>query len=732
MKSLAIRMQMFRGSLTRLAPLVLLAALFTAAPFRAAMAQAVAPTLGTTQSFAVLGGASVVNTGSTVIVGDVGVSPGTVVSGFPPGTETGGTIHATDALAGQAQIDTTAAYLNLAGQKATQNLTGKDLGGLTLTKGVYSFSTSAQLTGALTLDGQGDPTAVWVFQIGSTLTTASGSSVVLVNSANPCNVFWQVGSSATLGSTTNFVGNIFALTSITLITGATADGRLLAQNGTVTLDTNTVSITACGAAGTPIPPTVNKAFSPVTINAGAASTLTITLNNANTTAASLSAPLIDTLPSGLLVSGSGSTTCGGTLTAIAGSSTVTLTGGSIPVNGSCTLTLDVAAATGGSYINSLAVGALVTSNGASAAPAVATLTVSTPSGVTLGKAFSPATIAAGAISTLTITLSNGGTTMATLTAALTDALPSGVFVAGGVTSTCIAPLTGFNIQQQLTRQPRMEAVAFRMPVRRLAWLTGFGSTVSIAAGSSIPAGSSCTVTVPVTAPVAGSYFNSLPAGALQTNAGNNAAPAVATLTANATTNMNINLTMVTPGTVQITRGVPATVMLSVVTNPSNIPIPVDVSFGCAVPAELPGTTCSLNPGKVKAGSPSGSSTILTINTIRGAMNANSLPFGPGPRLPWYFPWASAATLLALIGLLGFARNSASRRLLPYYLTGALLVLAAGGLGGCSGSTAGTASLSAGASGSTSVAGTPPGPSVITVTTSAAGMMKTVSIPIIVN
>src|SRR4029077_4608355 len=171
MKSLAIRMQMFRGSLTRLAPIVLLAAFFTAAPFRAAMAQAVAPTLGTTQSFAVLGGASVVNTGSTVIVGDVGVSPGTVISGFPPGTETGGTIHQTDAVAGQAQSDNTAAYLNLAGQKPTTNLTGTVLGGMTLVAGVYSFSSSAQLTGPLTLDAGGSADAVWVFQIGSTLTT---------------------------------------------------------------------------------------------------------------------------------------------------------------------------------------------------------------------------------------------------------------------------------------------------------------------------------------------------------------------------------------------------------------------------------------------------------------------------------------------------------------------------------------------------------------------------------
>src|ERR1700676_691831 len=269
MKSLMTRMQTFRGSLTRLVPIVLLAAFSSAAPFRTAMAQ-VAPPMGTTQSFAVLGGASVVNTGTTVIIGDVGVSPGTVVSGFPPGTETGGTIHQTDGVAGQAQIDNTAAYLNLAGQTpVTQDLTGKDLGGQTLVPGVYSFSSSAQLTGALNLDAGGNSAAVWVFQIGSTLTTASGSSVVLMNGAAPCNVFWQVGSSATLGSTTSFVGNIFALTSITLITSATVDGRLLAQNGSVTMDSNQVSISACGGAtGTTVPPTLSKAFSPATINAG--------------------------------------------------------------------------------------------------------------------------------------------------------------------------------------------------------------------------------------------------------------------------------------------------------------------------------------------------------------------------------------------------------------------------------------------------------------------------------
>jgi hypothetical protein len=190
-------------------------------------------------------------------------------------------------------------------------------------------------------------------------------------------------------------------------------------------------------------------------------------------------------------------------------------------------------------------------------------------------------------------LNNAKTTLATLTAPLTDTLPNGVLVAGSVSASCIAPPASVNIQR-VTRQPRIETVAFRIPVKKWAWLTGSTSTVSMAGGS-IPAGGSCTVTVSVTAPVAGSYLNSLPAGALQTNKGNNAAPAVATLTASAMTNADISLAMVTPGTVQITRGVPATVAVGVVTNPSTIRIPVDVSFGCAVPSGSPGTTCLPQP-----------------------------------------------------------------------------------------------------------------------------------------
>lgn len=200
-----------------------------------------APPLGTTTTFAVLGGSTVTNTGTSVLTGDLGVWPGLAITGFPPGNVTG-TTHAGDAVAQQAQTDLTAAYNNLAGQACGTVLTGQDLGGMTLAPGVYCFSTAAQLTGTLTLDAQGDPGAIFIFQIGSTLTTASSSSVQLINGGSSCNVFWQVGSSATLGTTTTLAGSILALQSITLTTGATVSGQLLARNGAVTLDTGNVGI----------------------------------------------------------------------------------------------------------------------------------------------------------------------------------------------------------------------------------------------------------------------------------------------------------------------------------------------------------------------------------------------------------------------------------------------------------------------------------------------------------
>jgi hypothetical protein len=216
--------------------------------------------LGTAETFGVLGGSAVTNTGTTTVNGNVGVSPGSSVSGFPPGIVAGGSIHSNDAVATQAQNDLTTVYNFIAATPCTVDLTGQDLGGLTLTPGVYCYTSSAQLTGALTLNALGNPHALFLFKIGSTLTTASGSSVTVINpGGSTCDkAYWQVGSSATLGTGTSFAGDILALTSITLTTGANTDGRLLARNGTVTLDTNNVN--TCGVFVCPIitvnPPTL--------------------------------------------------------------------------------------------------------------------------------------------------------------------------------------------------------------------------------------------------------------------------------------------------------------------------------------------------------------------------------------------------------------------------------------------------------------------------------------------
>ena len=232
-----------------------IAALLLAAAYprggEASHVNATAPTLGTAASFAVLGGSTVTNTGETIVTGNVGVWPGSAVTGFPPGRVFGGTIHRGDAVAQQAQNDATTAYNSLAGQPCDEDLTGQDLGGLTLTTGTYCFSTSAQLTGTLTLDAQGNPDAVFIFQIGTTLTTASDSTVRMINGGNPCNVYWQIGSSATLGTGTHFEGNILALASTTLTTHVGVVGRALASTGAVTMDSNTVSIGGCSGVTLP-------------------------------------------------------------------------------------------------------------------------------------------------------------------------------------------------------------------------------------------------------------------------------------------------------------------------------------------------------------------------------------------------------------------------------------------------------------------------------------------------
>ena len=199
-----------------------------------------APNMGTLTSFAAVANSTITNTGNTILTGDLGLSPGTSVTGFPPGI-VGGVQHIADSAAAQAQTDLTAAYTDLQGRGGATDESGVNLGTLTLGPGIYKFTSSAQLTGTLTLDAGGNPGAVWIFQIGSTLTTASSSVVSIINGGHAGNVFWQVGSSATLGTSTSFQGSILAQASITCNTSATILGRALARTGAVTLDTNTIT-----------------------------------------------------------------------------------------------------------------------------------------------------------------------------------------------------------------------------------------------------------------------------------------------------------------------------------------------------------------------------------------------------------------------------------------------------------------------------------------------------------
>jgi len=209
-------------------------------------ANATTPTigLGSASSFSILAGTpSITNTGATTINRDVGIHPAAAVTGFPPGI-VGGTIHAADAVALQAKTDLGLAYVDAASRPITA--THGALGGLSLVAGVYNAGgVTLDLTGTLTLDGQFDASAVWIFQATSDLVTASTSNVRLINGASPCNVFWQVTSSATLGSGSSFVGTILAQTSVTLASGVTVNGRALARDGTVTLINDTFISTNC-------------------------------------------------------------------------------------------------------------------------------------------------------------------------------------------------------------------------------------------------------------------------------------------------------------------------------------------------------------------------------------------------------------------------------------------------------------------------------------------------------
>lgn len=247
--------------------------------------------LGTADNFAILAGSAITNIGSSVVNGDLGLSPGTSVTGFPPAT-LNGTQHVSDTLAIQAKTSLTNTYTD-ASNRTPVTIIGTELGGTTLVPGVYASNAGTfGLTGTLTLDAQGNPDAVFIFKSASTLITASNSRIVLMGGAQACNIFWIVGSSATLGTNSTLEGTVVAVTSITLNTGAHVDGRVMAQNGAVTLDSSTVIKTACVVAPTPTPTPV------VVVVAATTSVPVAVISNPviTTTPVVTSAPVIVSVP----------------------------------------------------------------------------------------------------------------------------------------------------------------------------------------------------------------------------------------------------------------------------------------------------------------------------------------------------------------------------------------------------------------------------------------------------
>jgi len=278
--------------------------------------------LGTANSFAVLAGSTVTNTGPSVVSGDLGVFPGSAVTGFtgpPNGTVVNGTLHVTDGTAMQAQSDLTTAYNQAAGETPCTDETGKVLGqdigtiATPLLPGVYCFSSSAQLTGSLHLSGAG----VYIFQIGSTLTTAPGSSVVLDSNASACDIFWQVGTSATIDTTTHFVGTVMANASISVNNGAVVEGRLLARTGQVSLINDTIIKPTCAVTTTTAAATSTTAAATTTTLPG---TTTSTLPGTTTS----TAPVTTTTAPGTTTSTlfTGATLPGATTTALRPSTTL--------------------------------------------------------------------------------------------------------------------------------------------------------------------------------------------------------------------------------------------------------------------------------------------------------------------------------------------------------------------------------------------------------------------------
>ncbi|MDP1880914.1 MAG: ice-binding family protein [Parachlamydiaceae bacterium] len=382
--------------------------------------------LGVAASYAVIGSTTVTNTGPTVINGDLGVTPGSSVTGFPPGIVTG-TIHANDAAAISAKAAAQSAYTTAVGLTPMTIISGV-LDGLTLTPGIYSIATGASLNGTLTLDGQNLPNATFVFQIGSTLITSSASQILLSNGTIPSNVFWQVGSSATLGTASSFQGNILANTSITATTGVTSVGSLYALNGAVTLDTNTIT-------AAPPPPVLSilktHLTSPFIVGQQETYTLTVS-NTGNGPTDGTTITVTDELPIGLtFVPGSGSGT-NWVFNVVGQIVTITTTGVFLPSETAPIITfhvaVDIDAVPGVNNTASITGGGDV--NTATSTDSVAVTQIIPEPILTLSKVHTPNSFILGQQGIYTLTVGNAGTITTSGTIIVTDTLPVGLsFVA---------------------------------------------------------------------------------------------------------------------------------------------------------------------------------------------------------------------------------------------------------------------------------------------------------------